>query len=191
MSDGGPQGPSEKVQGMTDAIGERNSDGGAVSFGARLVGSAGFISLFREGMALVEETAAYLDGDGRGESRRLGRPESIAYATESMRLTTRLMQIASWLLVQRAVNEGEMSSDQARDEKQKVRLTPIVSTLSPDVFERLPERLRDLVERTGRLQERVQVLDVQLDGKPIAEQPSRNPLEGQMEMLRRAFGGGR
>ncbi|MGA0533434.1 DUF1465 family protein [Hansschlegelia sp. KR7-227] len=176
---------------MTDAIGERNSDGGAVSFGARLVGSAGFISLFREGMALVEETAAYLDGDGRGESRRLGRPESIAYATESMRLTTRLMQIASWLLVQRAVNEGEMSSDQARDEKQKVRLTPIVSTLAPDVFERLPERLRDLVERTGRLQERVQVLDVQLDGKPLAEQPSRNPLEGQMEMLRRAFGGGR
>ena len=173
---------------MTDRTAKAD-DGGAVSFGARLVGSAGFTSLFREGMALVEETAAYLDGDGRAESRNLGRPESIAYATESMRLTTRLMQIASWLLVQRAVNDGEMSADQARDEKRKVRLSPIASTLSPDIFERLPERLRDIVERAGRLQERVQILDAQLDGKFVAEEPSRNPLEGQMELLRQAFGG--
>lgn len=161
-----------------------------VSFGARLVGSAGFTTLFREGMALVEETAAYLDGDGRTESRELGRPESIAYATESMRLTTRLMQIASWLLVQRAVNEGEMSSDQAREEKLKVRLSPLVSTLPDDVFARLPDRLRDLVDRTARLQERVQVLDVQLDRKGVAaDEPSRNPLEGQLDLLRQAFGG--
>lgn len=169
------------------------ADDGAVSFGARLVGSSGFTSLFREGMGLVEETAAYLDGDGRSESRDLGRPESIAYATESMRLTTRLMQIASWLLVQRAVNEGEMSPDQARDEKQKVRLTPISSTLAPDVFVRLPDRLRELVERTARLQERVQVLDSQLDGKSAAapEEPTENPLHSQMELLRQAFGGER
>lgn len=162
-----------------------------VSFGARLVGSAGFTALFREGMALVEETAAYLDGDGRAEARALGRPESIAYATESMRLTTRLMQIASWLLVQRAVNEGEMQPEQAREEKLKVRLSPLVSTLPADVFGRLPERLRGLVDRTARLQERVQVLDVQLDGKAagLSDEPSRNPLEGQLEMLRQAFGG--
>lgn len=160
-----------------------------VSFGARLVGSAAFTALFREGMALVEETAAYLDGDGRSESRLLGRSESIAYATESMRLTTRLMQIASWLLLQRAVNEGEMSFDQAREEKLKVRLSPMTSTLAADMLGRLPERLRDLIERTARLQERVQILDVQLDGAVMVETPVRHPLEGQMEMLRRAFGG--
>jgi regulator of CtrA degradation len=173
---------------MTDT--NVKSDVEAVSFGARLVGSAGFGSLFREGMGLVEETAAYLDGDGRSESRELGRPESIAYATESMRLTTRLMQIASWLLVQRAVNEGEMSADEARDEKQKVKLTPISSTLSQDVFTRLPERLRTLVGRTARLQERVQVLDAQLDGRvPEEDRPVGNPLESQMALLRQAFGG--
>ncbi len=173
---------------MSNGTGQAET--GAVSLGARLVGSSGFASLFREGMGLVEETAAYLDGEGRSESRRLGRSESIAYATESMRLTTRLMQIASWLLVQRAVNDGEMSPDQARDEKQKVRLSPIASTLSPDLFNRLPERLRELVRRAARLQERVQVLDVQLDGRPpMTEQPSRSPLEGQMELLRQAFGG--
>ncbi|WP_020177521.1 DUF1465 family protein [Methylopila sp. M107] len=167
---------------------EQNAD--VATFGVRLVSSAGFLSLFREGMALVEETAAYLDGDGRAESRKLGRPESIAYATESMRLTTRLMQVASWLLVQRAVNEGEMSSEQANDEKRKVKLTAIRSTLAPEVFGRLPERLRDLVDRASRLQDRVQMLDAQLDAKARDEPQPGNPLEGQMEMLRRAFANG-
>lgn len=176
---------------MTEQSGRFDAGGAVAPFGARLVGSAGFMSLFREGMSLVEETAGYLDGDGRSESRKLGRPESIAYATESMRLTTRLMQVASWLLVQRAVNEGEMSADQAQDEKRKVKLTPISSTLSPEVFSRLPDRLRDLVERTSRLQERVQVLDAQLDGRQTGAEASGNPLEGQMEMLRQAFGGRR
>ena len=68
-------------------------------------------------MALVEETAAYLDGPGRQESKKLARNGALAYATESMRLTTRLMQLASWLLLHRAVKEGEMSLAQANKEK--------------------------------------------------------------------------
>ena len=64
-----------------------------------------FDRTFREGMELVEETAAYLDGEGRRDSKMLSRAAALAYAAESMKLTTRLMQIASWLLVQRAVRE--------------------------------------------------------------------------------------
>src|SRR5215470_8010510 len=94
-----------------------------VSFGERLAASQNFSQLFRNGMRLVEETAAYLDGPGRQESRLLDRAASLSYATESMRLTTRLMQIASWLLLHRAVNEGEMSLAQANKEKAKVKLS--------------------------------------------------------------------
>ena len=93
----------------------------AVSFGAKLAASEAFDALFREGMALVEETAAYLDGDGRAEACHLPRVAALAYASESMRLTTRLMQIASWLLLQRAVNEGEMSQREAASDKNRSR----------------------------------------------------------------------
>ncbi len=55
---------------MTARQGDQAVEDGTVSFGARLVGSPGFGGLFREGMGLVEETASYLDGDGRAESRR-------------------------------------------------------------------------------------------------------------------------
>jgi regulator of CtrA degradation len=164
---------------------EKLGDEGFVSFGQKLVSSESFRTLFREGMALVEETAAYLDGDGREESRTLARAAALAYATESMRLTTRLMQIASWLLIQRAANEGEMNQEQARQEKQKVKLTTGRSTVAVEVFGSLPDRLRELVDRTERLQGRVLMLENQINGK--AEETRLNPIENQLALLRTAF----
>ena len=93
-----------------------------ISFGKAYAESATFRTLFKEGMTLVEETADYLDGDGRSAARELPRPASIVYATESMRLTTRLMQLASWLLLHRSVREGDMTAERAREEKKKIRL---------------------------------------------------------------------
>jgi len=156
-----------------------------VSFGQKLVSSDAFRALFREGMALVEETAAYLDGEGREESRKLARAAALAYATESMRLTTRLMQIASWLLIQRAANEGEMNQEQARLEKQKVKLTTGRSTVSAETYAALPQRLRDLVDHTERLQSRVLMLENQINGK--GEKAPLNPIENQLALLRTAF----
>src|SRR5213082_3525124 len=103
---------------------EKSAHGtGPVLFSEKLASSQAFAGLFKEGMALVEETASYLDGPGRQESKKLDRSASLAYATESMRLTMRLMQLASWLLLHRAVKEGEMSLAQANKEKTKVKLS--------------------------------------------------------------------
>ena len=159
-----------------------------IVFGRRLAHSDTFKSLFREGMALVEETAGYLDGDGRTESRELSRGASLSYATESMRLTTRLMQIASWLLLQRAVNEGEMTAEQAGQEKAKVRLRGYSSAVTGPAWDELPDRLRDLIERSVRLQERVIRLDDALSGA-LPEPAVDNPVSHALGRLARAFGG--
>ena len=130
-----------------------------VSFAHKLAESPRFKTLFRDGMALVEEVAAYLDGPGRDEAKSLARPLALAYAAESMRLTTRLMQLASWLLVQRAVNEGEMTQTQAEAEKHKVRLCAQEVASGPGIFDQLPEPLRALTDRSLRLQSRLLYLD--------------------------------
>lgn len=165
-------------------------DGGAspVSFAEKLAASEAFGAMFREGMGLVEDAASYLDGAGRGEAKALPRAESLAYAAESMRLTTRLMQIASWLLLQRAVNQGEMSRSQAASDRHRVRLTAQDLASHPDVFSRLPEKLRDLAIQSLRLQARIIHLD-QLIHAP-APAPLRSvgsPVEAQLERLRSAF----
>src|SRR5437763_13690616 len=67
-----------------------------------------FQRTFQEGMDLVEETAGYLDGSGRQASKLLSRNAALAYAAESMRLTTRLISVASCLLSSRVVSEGGM-----------------------------------------------------------------------------------
>src|ERR1700687_2038953 len=120
-----------------------------VLFGERLAASQSFSTLFREGMKLVEETASYLDGLGRQESKKLDRSASLCYATESMRLTTRLRQLASWLLLHRAVNEGEMSLAQANKEKTKVKLAA-GEPIDPNAINGLPEQLRALIERSSK-----------------------------------------
>src|SRR5271167_1569160 len=114
----------------------------AIPFIHRLALSGAFKDLFREGMTLVEEAACYLDGPGRTESRALARPAALAYSTESMRLTTRLMQVASWLLLQRAVNEGELTSSEARAERVRVKLSREEVACAPELFEQLPAALR-------------------------------------------------
>jgi regulator of CtrA degradation len=158
---------------------------GAVSFGERLAGSQAFADLFRDGMALVEETAAYLDGPGRQESKRLARNGALAYTTESMRLTTRLMQLASWLLLHRAVKEGEMSLAQANKEKAKVKLAAGEHSDEQNI-ELLPERLRVLIQRSKALHSAVRRLDATMHASP-ARVDRGNPVERQLGLLRAAF----
>src|SRR5437660_7205703 len=158
---------------------------GAVSFGERIAGSQAFADLFRSGMALVEETAAYLDGPGRQESKRLQRNAALAYATESMRLTTRLMQLASWLLLHRAVKEGEMSLAQASKEKAKVKLS--AEEYNDEYNLKLvPERLRALIARSKALQRAVRRLDATMHATP-ARIDRGNPVERQLGLLKAAF----
>src|SRR5215475_4278521 len=125
------------------------SAAGLVVFGEKLAASETFSGFFREGMTLVEETAAYLDGPGRQDAKKLERAAALAYATESMRLTTRLMQLASWLLLHRAVNEGEMSLAQANKEKKKVKIAS-GGLVDEATLRLLPSRLRDLIQRSSR-----------------------------------------
>jgi regulator of CtrA degradation len=157
-----------------------------VSFSEKLAGSQAFSGLFKEGMSLVEETAGYLDGEGRKDSKKLERSGALAYATESMRLTTRLMQLASWLLLHRAVKEGEMSLAQANKEKTKVKLS-LGDRAAADTMTLLPEKLCDLIDRSLALLDRVRRLDATMHS-PVAERaPQNNAVERQLGLLRAAF----
>ena len=150
-----------------------------------------FTKTFKEGMALVEEVAAYLDGPGRYESKKLDRKSALLYASQSMKLTTRLMQVASWLLVQRALKEGEMTITDARMEKYRlVEITKNEDELSfSDLAEKasaLPALLLDLLARSEALYERIARLDRSLYGTIAAQ--SGNTVADQISRLHAAFG---
>jgi regulator of CtrA degradation len=158
-----------------------------VLFGERLANSQAFSDLFRDGMSLVEETASYLDGDGRQQSKKLDRTAALAYATESMRLTTRLMQLASWLLLHRAVKEGEMSLAQASKEKAKVKLNA-ADNADDKTLRMLPQRLQELIARSRALQLAIRRLDATMHATHDPMRPRfGNPVERQIGLLKAAF----
>jgi regulator of CtrA degradation len=118
-----------------------------------------FRKTFEDGMAMVEETASYLDGPGRDASKSLPRRVALAYAGESMRLTTRLMQVASWLLVQRAILDGEMTPSQASQDKYRLGAREVCLAPAMEGTELLPARLKELLDRSAQLYDRVDRLD--------------------------------
>jgi len=146
-----------------------------------------FERTFQEGMDLVEETAAYLDGAGRQESKLLSRNAALAYASESMRLTTRLMQVASWLLVQRAVREGDMAPDAACEDRYRLAAEEVCRGGEEVSAEDLPAGLMLLLDRSERLYERVRHLDrrMYVEG-PVDQAP--HPVLSQLDRLKTALG---
>ena len=161
-----------------------------VNLADHMANSAQFKALYAEGMGLVEETANYLDGPGRAASKGLPRLAGVLYAAESMRLTTRLMQMASWLLLQRAVNNGEMNRDQVLAEKNKVRLDSFNCDRSAPGWSDLPEEFKDLVERSLRIQNRVALLDREIyrPAEAAALKPdNENSVQAQQHLLQTVF----
>lgn len=154
-----------------------------------------FDRTFREGMDIVEAAATYLDGPGRQESKLLSRNAALAYASESMRLTTRLMQVASWLLVQRAVREGDMSSMDACDDRYRIGPKPgarasgrLQAPAEGRTGEPLPTGLTELMERSERLYDRISHLDRRMYVEGEADERP-NAVLSQFERLRAAFDG--
>jgi regulator of CtrA degradation len=183
----------------TRGVGDMNEagqdTGNTIRLAERRIFSGYFKSLYDEGMGLVEQAAEYLDGDGRAAARSLSRYGATLYAAESMRLTTRLMQIASWLLLQRAANSGEMTRDQVAAEKVKVRLdTPSVQDETSG-WQELPADFRAIVDHSLRLQSLVRRMDEEIYGEVrgaerVANPAAANPVSDQLMLLQTAFARG-
>jgi regulator of CtrA degradation len=175
---------------MMSVLPKNPSEGHPVSFGERLAGSARFAVLFDEGMALVNSAASYLDGAGRMDAKRLDQTAALAYAVESMRLTTRLIQVASWLLLQRAVNQGELTRVEAAIEQKRIRLDKDEKVSPDDVLGLLPLRLCRLIETSLRFQARLIHLDGQIyrgTGRRARPFAGRSPVSSQIAAIEAAF----
>jgi regulator of CtrA degradation len=140
---------------------KRSAEPGAVSFSERLANSPLFASLFRDGMALVDETATYLDGSGRLESKKLERGAGLVYATE-------------------------ITLAQAKKEKTKVSLAACEPG-DAKALALLPAKLQELIARSAKLQTEVRRLDASMHAAAAAKIATDNPVSRQMGLLKAAF----
>jgi len=143
-----------------------------------------FERVFTDGMGLIEEAAAYLDGPGRELNASLSREAGLTYSAWSMELTTRLMQAASWLVMQRSINDGDMAQEEALLPKYRIRRDGPPLDPSAQLGRGLPDTFLELIDRAENLFERICRLDAALYDAP--EAPAISAVNDQIAQLQTA-----
>jgi regulator of CtrA degradation len=132
---------------------------------ARLDGAhAMFEKTYQEALGLTREARDYVAVQERRDQSSLVPLDQLTASCESMRVTARLTQVMAWLLVQKAVHQGEMTREQAADPELRLAGQHICGVSNQQVNETLPPRLRDLLERSHQLYRRIERLDALMDG---------------------------
>jgi len=125
----------------------------------RMTSRAGFMPIYKEGFALLEEAAARLAEDAGLERR--SRREAIQYTLETCKLTTAAIRLAAWMMMQRAVVEGEVSAAAVAGDPER----PTIDAVELPDPQLLPEALRPMVVRLHRFTARMQLMDGTLYGR--------------------------
>ena len=122
-----------------------------------------FDANYDEALTLAEEARDYL-ARHQGTDRSAVEPlDRMAVSCAALKVTSRLTQVMAWLLVQKAVQAGEMSRSEAAGEA--YRLSGQDVCLSPRPLEEraLPAPFADIYERSRKLYERVARLDSMME----------------------------
>jgi regulator of CtrA degradation len=137
-------------------------------------------TVYMEAMVLADEARHYFDEGGRAERESLAPIERVTFSCESLKVTTRLMHVIAWLLIQRAVIAGELTPGQAIDPARRLGAAPVTE---PGEVEALPERARAMIAASSELHRRV----ARLDRAQVADQPSTSPARSMLDRLATAF----
>ena len=135
-------------------------------------------SLYTEAMLLADEARAYFDSAGRTERDTLDPFVRVGFACESLKVTTRLMHIIAWLLTQRAIETGELTTAGARRPERRLGHA---GDSDPMVIEQLPLASQHLVTASSDLYARVK----RLDEDALNDQPVPSPARALMGRLER------
>ena len=116
---------------------------------------------YDETVELLVEARNYVAYRLRQEEGRMDRVIRLAISHESLRITARLTHVMAWLLTQKAVQAGEITSEQALGDDYAFDGGTICLGVNGDGYETLPAGLRSLLDRSLILYQRIQRLDVQ------------------------------
>jgi regulator of CtrA degradation len=128
-----------------------------------LDGSAAFFNrTYDETMALLVEARNYVAYHEAVDQRNLSPQIRLQVSYETLRVTSRLTQVMAWLLAQKAVHAGELTTAQLASEEYALSGGEICSDPSGPENDELPAGLRSLLDRSHKLYMRVVRLDEQV-----------------------------
>lgn len=142
-------------------------------------------ALYQESMALAEDARDYFDHVGQWDRKRLQPMDRVLFSCESLKVTTRLMHVISWLLVRKAVLANEMTpADAMTPDRRLGRTTKNPQQDSPRI-KTLPPMAQRLISKSQELYVRIKRLEDQLEGSEA--EPDDSPARQLQQKLAAAF----
>lgn len=125
-----------------------------------------FRRTYDEALDLMVEARNYMAYVERRERERAGAMNGLRMSCEAMRVTSRLTQVMAWLMMQRAVHEGEVAADEALAEANRLSGGDVCLDDSFSGDRTLPRGLRSLLERSFSLYQRIARLESRMVERP-------------------------
>nr|WP_242468881.1 DUF1465 family protein [Rhodovibrio salinarum] len=121
------------------------------------------VRTYDEALELTRAVRDYIAHQAPVDRAALDHDTQLVASCEEMRATARMTQVMAWLMLQRAVQDGEV--DRAETLKPGNRLSGQETCLAEPAIDPayLPERLNELLTRSRSLYERIQRLDMMLE----------------------------
>ncbi|CAA7625242.1 conserved hypothetical protein [Candidatus Terasakiella magnetica] len=110
-----------------------------------------FQRTYDETLELLVEASNYVRLDERRERMRVGTNIGSRIVREGLRVTFRLTQVMAWLMIQRAVYEGELTAKQALEEKWRLSGCEVCLDDAGAHDHEIPAALRGLLVRSYHL----------------------------------------
>ena len=104
---------------------------------------------YDEAMSLLVETRNYLSFRQSVDGDRIEPLDRLKLTREAFRLTSRLAQVMAWLMLRRAVVEGEIADDEARRPEHSLAGHDVCLGRADDLGDWLPEGMRGLLVQGG------------------------------------------
>src|SRR3546814_8051982 len=107
-------------------------------------------------MVLADEARSYFDRGGLEDREAMSPADRVAFSCESLKVTTRLMHVVSWLLLRRAADAGELRPAELQ---QPARRLGDASDTDSEALAAMPERARLIIEASCDLYQRIKRMD--------------------------------
>lgn len=127
---------------------------------------------------LLKSTHDYIKWQAPLDIENRGHQETFKVSCEAMRITVRVTQIIAWLMLQKAVLEGDLTRDEILSDEFRVLRGQTCLESSSESDPQLPPRLRELLKESREFYFRVLRLD-QLSRKriPSGSKAHKKPLK--------------
>lgn len=126
--------------------------------------------LYTEAMVLADETRAYFDDAGQAYGQVLDPVVRVLLSCESLNVTTRLMHVIAWLLTQRALEEGELSLEDAQRPSRRLGISPETDA---ETLAKMPPQAAAIITASMDLYRRVARIDATMDMTLVIDSPAR------------------